>query len=220
VTNDASIGDPHPPDGYGITAHDAGPQNGIGDVVTPFVSLVGVFLGPDRPNLTPAPATRLDFSTPDSRGYQSLSPGLKQPFFIGDGVIDDGVRQRVVIPAGATRLFLGPMDSTGWSNNGGSFSVTVRELPKVPGDVTQDGVVNFDDLLVLAQHYGKSGDLNSGDLNADGGIGFDDLLILSQNYGRSSSAVPETSAVPEPILCGSLSLLLLVNCPRRGSRTR
>lgn len=130
VTNDFSIGDPHPADGYGSTPHNAGAQNGIGDIVTPFVSLVGVFLGADQPNLTPAPATRLSFDTSASRDYLSLSPGLKQPFFIGDGLTSTGLRQEVVVPDGATRLFLGPMDSTGWSNNGGAFAVEVNVVPE------------------------------------------------------------------------------------------
>lgn len=55
------------------------------------------------------------------------------------------------------------------------------------GDMNRDRVVNFDDLLVLAQNYGQSGKVFSqGNLNysADGAVDFDDLLILAQNYGQ------------------------------------
>jgi hypothetical protein len=57
-----------------------------------------------------------------------LAPGLKQIFFIGDGLTGTGSGsiQTFHIPAGATRLFLGTMDSYGWSNNSGSFTVDLN----------------------------------------------------------------------------------------------
>jgi len=67
----------------------------------------------------------LDFTTPAGRDYTVLSPALKQPFFIGDGLTSSGAVQRVIAPAGATRLFLGTMDNYEWNNNEGSFDVTV-----------------------------------------------------------------------------------------------
>ena len=49
----------------------------------------------------------------------------------------DGVehhrREQFVIPAGATRLFLGSFDGIGANyNNSGSFAVTVTDVPAVP----------------------------------------------------------------------------------------
>jgi hypothetical protein len=59
----------------------------------------------------------------------------------------------------------------------------------IPGDINGDGKVSFSDLLILAQHYGKTGaTFSDGDLNADGTVGFADLLILAQNYGRTTAA--------------------------------
>ncbi len=56
-----------------------------------------------------------------------LSPFLKQVFFIGDGLTGNGTgaAQQFIVPAGATRLFLGPADGTGWVNNSGAFTVQV-----------------------------------------------------------------------------------------------
>lgn len=56
------------------------------------------------------------------------------------------------------------------------------------GDATRDGTVGFDDLLLLAQNYGKSAAAlwTEGDFNYDGRIDFDDLLLLAQSYGTSS----------------------------------
>ena len=118
------------PDGHttDIASHYAGAENGIADLTAPFEALVGVFLGPDQPDSTPAPPA-LDFSTVASRNYSVLSPQLKQPFFIGDGLTTNGTVQRIVAPAGATRLFLGTMDLYGWANNTGSFSVSVGQGP-------------------------------------------------------------------------------------------
>jgi hypothetical protein len=47
--------------------------------------------------------------------------------------------------------------------------------------------VDFDDLLILAQNYGKPG-FEGGDANADGKVDFDDLLLLAQRYNSSSSS--------------------------------
>jgi hypothetical protein len=68
----------------------------------------------------------LDFSTASSRDFASLSPALKQVFFVGDGETSTGVLQEFVVPAGATRLFIGTMDEKGrWSDNSGSLSIEV-----------------------------------------------------------------------------------------------
>jgi len=111
----------------GATGHTTGAENGIGDLFAPLDSLVGVFLGPAQPNLSPAPGVALNFSTLASRDFASLSPLLKQPFFIGNGLRNDGLTvQQFIVPAGATRLYLGTMDGFGWLNNVGGFTVDVN----------------------------------------------------------------------------------------------
>lgn len=57
------------------------------------------------------------------------------------------------------------------------------------GDSDLNGIVNFADLLTLAQNYNLTGDWRQGDANYDGVIAFDDLLSLAQNYGGSLSLV-------------------------------
>ncbi len=132
------------PDGFSFSPHhDAGAQNGIADVTAPFNALVGVFLGGDQPNLSPAPSA-LDFSSAVARDYLVLFPALKQVFFIGDGLTSASAVQRTHIPAGATRLFLGTMDSFEWRNNTGAFSVTVTAVAPTsvpePNTLTLAGV--------------------------------------------------------------------------------
>jgi len=119
---------------FGATTHWVdwfvnGPQNGIGDITVPWNSVIGVFLGPGQPDLNTPPGA-LDFSTQASLDYLTLSPLLQQPFFIGDGLTSSGVLQQVIAPSGATRLFLGTMDSYQWGDNTGSFQVTITLVPE------------------------------------------------------------------------------------------
>jgi len=82
-----------------IQGHDAGAENGISDILPiPLSSLVGVFLGPAQPDGSAAPTPATD----------PTHPALKQVFLIGSN-------SAVVVPAGASRLFLGTMDSWQWS---------------------------------------------------------------------------------------------------------
>lgn len=81
---------------------------------------------------------------------------------------------------------------------------------RIPGDANDDGKVNFNDLLVLAQNFGKDGTYSTGDFDKDGSVDFSDLLILAQHFGQSSQAA--ATVVPEPScvatgLAGSICLL-------------
>jgi hypothetical protein len=113
-----------------------GPENGIAGLNAPANSLVGVFLGPLPPAPGPTPPPFFNFApdgnVPGSIDYNGLEPAIARPFFIGDGRNASGVHQRVKVPAGATRLFLGAMDGSGWNNNSGSFMVTVQLAGSVP----------------------------------------------------------------------------------------
>jgi hypothetical protein len=100
-------------------------------------ALMGVFLGAGSPTGGQTPA-QLNFA--GGIDFTSLSPGLNQIFFIGDGLTSSsfvasappGAKQLFYVPVGATRLFLGSSDGFGWFNNGGSFLVDVE----IDGGVT------------------------------------------------------------------------------------
>ena len=132
-----SYGAPHPPEGpegliSDVCAHADGAENGIATCTAPADALVGVFLGQGLPCLTIAPPP-LSFATPETRAYTNLAPVLKQVFYIGDGRTSGGVVQKVLVPPGAARLFLGTMDGSGWYDNFGSFTVGVSspDLPRL-----------------------------------------------------------------------------------------
>ena len=125
VNNDPGNSGLGPDGGYNYS-HQSGAENGISSIAAPMNSLLGVFLGDQQPNLSTAP-NMLDFSS--SQNFLSLSPELKQVFFIGNGLTDGGNLQKIVIPNGATRFYLGSMDGYGWLNNSGSFTVAATEAP-------------------------------------------------------------------------------------------
>jgi hypothetical protein len=69
----------------------------------------------------------LDFSTEAARDYTTISPELRQPFYIGNGQTANGEPQTVIVPKGATRFFVATMDGHEWSNNVGGFTATIQQ---------------------------------------------------------------------------------------------
>lgn len=114
-----------------ILAREPGAENGIADLTAPIDALIGVFLDDNAPGNLTAP-TPLNFSSTTNRDFGVLSPVLRQPFYVGTGKTSAGVVQEFNAPPGATRLFLGVMDGKQWSDNRGSFTVTVT-VRGVPG---------------------------------------------------------------------------------------
>jgi len=136
---------PHcdPPDGSSILASH-GSENGISDVTAPYDSLLGVFLDDTRPNETRAPRG-LGFGSIGG-DFLTLSPKLKQVFFIGAGTTRRGAVRRYLVPKGATKLYLGTMDGYDWNNNSGSFLVMAAiERSEVSSNLfTTDSTISYE----------------------------------------------------------------------------
>ena len=83
--------------------------------------LAGMFLDDSYPSDSAAPVA-LDFT--GAADFAELRPGLKQLFFIGDGLTGEGSGevQRFVPPAGATRLYIGFADAASFSGNPGWYN--------------------------------------------------------------------------------------------------
>src|SRR5207253_8133791 len=65
------------------------------------------------------------------------------------------------------------------------------------GDANLNNKVDFNDLVLLAQHYGAANaNWDQGDFNYDGQVNFDDLTILAQNYSGPSAAPAVVAAAP------------------------
>lgn len=102
------------------------------------------------------------------------------------------------------------------------------------GDTNLDRVVNFPDLLALAQSYDLAGGWKNGDSNRDGQVGFEDLLALAQNFGSTFLAdgtivtdelmhnsfqhqwTQALSVIPEPASLGLLAMAGAAMLRRRG----
>ncbi|MCC7413103.1 MAG: PEP-CTERM sorting domain-containing protein [Gammaproteobacteria bacterium] len=109
------------PDGNGVPGSSIiSSFGGISGYIGTQGALVGVFLDGAIP-LAGAPAT-LDFSNGGlGTEFLSLTPGLGQVFYIGNGVTSGNVFQDFIAPAGATRLFLGITDGFGFNGPPGAF---------------------------------------------------------------------------------------------------
>lgn len=108
-------------------ATDVSSHNGISGIVhrTKGLFLVGVFLTDETP-LEGEHPERLGFT--DNEDFAELAPEIAQTFFIGDGV-----GHTVIVPSGATRLFLGFADANQfqgdpgyYGNNSGQLTVSVE----------------------------------------------------------------------------------------------
>lgn len=112
-----------------------------------YGELVGLFI--DSGILpTDAPPSPLDYPDLASLEAATFSPGLRQPFFLGDGLTGTGVGDIQVfnIPDGADMLVLGIADSFArnqpagfYDDNSGGFDVTLNVVP-TPGSVAALGV--------------------------------------------------------------------------------
>ncbi|MBN1567456.1 MAG: PEP-CTERM sorting domain-containing protein [Acidobacteria bacterium] len=129
-----------------------GPEGGPGNTdvlgyggISGFLSngagpLVGVFLDDNIPNgSTPA---RLDFTSAGlGTNFPSITPGLGQVFYIGNGMTTGGVFQQFIAPIGATRVAFGIPDGFGFVGSPGAYDdndgayrirVGINEVPDIP----------------------------------------------------------------------------------------
>ena len=102
----------------------------------------------------------------------------------------------------------------------------VRIRLPMPGDVSNDGVIDQNDVGAFANHFepgvgGKT--LAQGDLNADGVADIADFGILAFNFGNAvgsvSASTQATAAVPEPGAIALWGLGVLTLMRRRRTTT-
>ena len=147
VTGELDYGPCCPPNGPdGVEVSDAFPApiwDGLAGTDLPVRArfLVGVFLDDTEP-ADPAPE-RLVFA---DGAFASLAPGLRQIFFVGDGLTgtEEGAEQVFAVPDAATRLFLGVQDRFDsdpnvpgyYGDNSGAveLTVTVDGVPTAVGN--------------------------------------------------------------------------------------
>ena len=59
--------------------------------------------------------------------------------------------------------------------------------PQIREDINRDGVVNIQDLVIVADQFGKSGK-NRADVNGDGVVNIQDLVLVAGGFGNIAAA--------------------------------
>lgn len=95
-----------------------------------------------------------------------------------------------------------------------SYSLAWDVLLAVPGDATDDGIVDAADYTVWANHFLMTGaTLDDGDFNGDGIVDAGDYTLWANNFSPAAAAPLAALAVPEPagwlLLAAGLASLLL-----------
>ena len=155
-------------------------------------------------------------------GYEISSMNLRDPqgvmhhfyhypegyggmYFAGNPAIFKEYHQRIVLPVGSAPGTWGLAEMTVFDKAGNTlradFTEIVRfEITDAPtyaqSDVNQDGTVNVQDLVLVANEIGQLGtadaELNA-DINADGTVNILDLVQVANNFGEESPAAPSVN---------------------------
>lgn len=89
-------------------------------------------------------------------------------------------------PDGTLIATSGSLDNTVRLWDAASF-ITQLEREKLPEDVNNDGVVNIQDLVLVAASLGQTGE-NVADVNADGMVNIQDLVLVASTLGNAAAA--------------------------------
>ncbi len=156
-------------------------------------------------------------------GYEISSMNLRDPqgvmhhfyhypdgygglYFSGDPTFFKGYHKRIVLPVGSAPGTWGLAEMTVFDKAGNILRTDFTEIVRfevgdtplyVQSDVNQDGSVNVQDLVIVAQAIGNPGAPNEGtnvDVNADGAINVLDLVQIVNNFGEESPAAPVIDA--------------------------
>ena len=79
-------------------------------------------------------------------------------------------------------------------------------LLHIPGDVNSDGVVNVQDLVLIASNFGQIG-VNTADANGDGVVNIQDLVLVALIFQAGLTGIGTFRAA------GEVSNLASVECP-------
>jgi len=92
----------------------------------------------------------------------------------------------------------------------------------IPGDVNHDGIVNGQDIALVASTWLSSGNLLPGDANGDGIVNGQDIALIASNWlATSATSLAHASVVvPEPasLILGSIGILLVAVVLNRRNR--
>ena len=93
-------------------------------------------------------------------------------------------------------------------------AVATEEAPQLVADVNGDGVVNVQDLVLVAGQFGKTGE-HVADVNGDGVVNIQDLVLVAGAFGEGAAA-PSVRAVSRARLTVSDVEEWLIEASRPG----
>ncbi len=144
---------------------------------------------------------------------------------------DNGVRPVAGLLPDARGNLYGTTWQSGFVGYGTVFKLSDTGYIGLVGDSNGDYLVDFNDLLALAQNYQSPSGATwaQGDFDLDGSVGFNDLLLLAQYFGSGSQlgsiAIGTSqlqsdwqlarSLVPEPSIFGVVALTVVSVAQRR-----
>ena len=70
---------------------------------------------------------------------------------------------------------------------------TKTTIESVPWDVNADGTVNIQDLVLVANQFGESGEGLAGDVNKDGQVNILDLVQVASYFGKSQAEIVQAN---------------------------
>lgn len=123
-------------------------------------------------------------------------------YFDGDPTVYQTYHQNIVLPVGSVPGTWGLAEMTVHDKAQNTFRADFTEIVRfeitdtpiyAQSDVNQDGTVNIQDLVLVANEIGHPGPQNAGangDINADGAVNILDLVQIANNFGEGAPAAP------------------------------
>lgn len=170
-------------DGLGNTGFDVNAQNFTIDTIAPSVSFGFDFEYDQRISALPSEIVDLGGVTLTNLNDGTILTGSDLTIIEGDATI--WIKKATGLLSDGNWKLTGPgaTDSAGNQSEPFDFDFFV-----LAGDANRDRVVNFNDVLTVAQNYGTSNNsFSTGnfDYSSNGLVDFGDLLIVAQNYNVS-----------------------------------
>ena len=123
-------------------------------------------------------------------------------YFNGDPMLFKEYQQTIVLPVGSAPGTWGLAEMTVFDKAGNTLQTDFTEIVRfevndspiyAESDVNQDGTVNIQDLVIVANaigHPGAADDELNADINADGAVDILDLVQVANDIGEGSAAAP------------------------------
>ena len=118
-------------------------------------------------------------------------------YFSGDPTVYKTYHNTIILPVGSVPGTWGVAQMTVWDKAQNKLLADFTEIVRFevdnadtynPFDVNRDGVVNIQDLVLVAQAFGEYNE--KADVNGDGAVDIIDLLIVAFEIGTTDNAAP------------------------------